>query len=113
MKVESLSNGMDWDAMVRGVPMQGSGRSMIWLGLLSEAELASAVERRTIGNQMDFSTPSRPWLYRADLKPIEDFLGPRLQFLDPVVQMLAIDLLTGALQSFNPDLHRDWPVDED
>ncbi len=219
MSIVSLSNGMKWDAMVRGIPMHGRGKSMIWLGLLSETELEQAQKqkRRTIGNQMDFSTPSRHRLYRADLKPIEDFFGPRLQFLDPVVlpespdflmagllvegldstgqpaalwrrepdsvfvlsrdrlgddgrlqlarvagpagrpewsvalplsamsawlpgarhvlmlgpapseprspmaeegenqamQVLSIDLSTGAMQGFNPDLHRDWPVEVD
>ena len=31
---------------------------------------------------------------------------------NPIIQILSIDLTTGALQSFNPDLHRNWPVEE-
>jgi hypothetical protein len=31
---------------------------------------------------------------------------------NPVMHLLSIDLLTGSWQSFNPDLHRDWPVEE-
>lgn len=30
---------------------------------------------------------------------------------NPVLQILSIDLTTGKLSTFNPDLHRDWPVD--
>jgi hypothetical protein len=31
---------------------------------------------------------------------------------NPASHIVAIDLKTGAVQSFNPDLHRDWPVHE-
>ena len=31
---------------------------------------------------------------------------------NPVLQIIAIDLNTGTLNSFNPDLQRDWPADE-
>ena len=30
---------------------------------------------------------------------------------NPVMQVVAIDLVSGAVNSFNPDLHRDWPVE--
>lgn len=29
---------------------------------------------------------------------------------NPVMQIVSVDLKTGELKSFNPDLHRDWPV---
>ena len=31
---------------------------------------------------------------------------------NPIMQVVSIDLTTGALNSFNPDLHRDWPIEE-
>jgi len=31
---------------------------------------------------------------------------------NPAMQIVSIDLLSGALQTFNLDLHRDWPVDK-
>ena len=30
---------------------------------------------------------------------------------NPVMQVVVIDLVSGAVNSFNPDLHRDWPVE--
>ena len=212
----SLSNGMDWYAMVRGLAMQGPDGGGQWLGLLSEAELATLQERHVVSHQMDFSTPARQKLYRAELKTVQEFLGPHVQYMDPAVlpespeflmaglltqgsggssgqsamwrrqpdsvfvlsrdrlgdqgrlqlarisgpkgtpvwsialplsnmsawipgerhalmlgpdpsaqrspmaeegentvnQILAVDLETGAVQSFNPDLHRDWPVQD-
>ncbi len=30
---------------------------------------------------------------------------------NPPMQVISVDLVSGALQSFNPDLHRDWPID--
>ncbi|WP_367872623.1 PA2928 family protein [Luteolibacter sp. Populi] len=212
----SISNGMDWYAMVRGLAMQGPEGGGQWLGLLSEPELATLQENHLVGHQMDFSTPARQKLYRAELKTVQEFLGPLVQYMDPaalpespeflmaglltqgsggssgqsamwrrqpdsvfvlsrdrlgdqgrlqlarisgpkgtpvwsialplsnmsawipgerhalmlgpdpsaqrspmaeegentVHQILAINLETGAVQSFNPDLHRDWPVQD-
>lgn len=31
---------------------------------------------------------------------------------NPVMQIVSIDLVTGALKTFNPDLHRDWPAED-
>jgi len=31
---------------------------------------------------------------------------------NPVLHILSVDLKTGAFQSFNPDLHRDWQMEE-
>ena len=31
---------------------------------------------------------------------------------NPVMQIVAIDLATGAIKTFNPDLHRDWPAED-
>jgi hypothetical protein len=31
---------------------------------------------------------------------------------NPVMQIVAINLKTGALNTFNPDLHRDWPAED-
>ena len=212
--VTPLANGMNWYAMVRGLAMQGPDGGGQWLGLLAEPELAELQERQAVSHQMDFSVPRRQRLYRAELKTVKEFLGPRMtyekptvlpespEFLmaglltqgpggssgqsamwrrepdsvfvlsrdrlgeegrlqlarvsgpkgvpvwnvalpmanmnawlpgerhaimlgpdpsaarsplaeegeNPVSQILAVDLETGALQSFNPDLHRDWPV---
>jgi hypothetical protein len=209
-----LANGMDWYAMVRGLAMHGPDGGGQWLGLLAESELAELQERHVVSHQMDFSVPRRQRLYRAELKTLQEFLGPRTTYLNPAVlpespeflmaglltqgpggssgqsamwrrepdsvfvlsrdrlgdegrlqlarisgpkgvpvwsvalplsnmgawipgerhalmlgpapsaprspmaeegenpvsQILSIDLKTGAVQSFNPDLHRDWPV---
>lgn len=31
---------------------------------------------------------------------------------NPVMQIVSIDLVTGAIKTFNPDLHRDWPAED-
>ena len=31
---------------------------------------------------------------------------------NPVMQIVSIDLVAGALKTFNPDLHRDWPAED-
>ena len=214
MAVIPLANGMDWYAMVRGLAMQGPDGGGEWLGLLAESDLEQMKERHAVSDQMDFSVPRRQRLYRAETKTLQEFLGPRVTYENPIVlpespeflmaglltegpggsrgqsamwrrdpdsvfvlsrdrlgdegrlqlarisgpkgapvwslalplsnmsawipgerhalilgpdpsaprspmaeegenpvsQILAIDLQTGALQTFNPDLHRDWPV---
>jgi len=212
--VHGLSNGMDWYAMLRGVTMLRPDGSGQWLGLLADTELAQMQESHIVSHQMDFTTPRRHRLYRAEVKVSQDFMGRgggyqdvtvlpqspeflmaglltqgpggssgqsamwrrepdsvfvlsrdrlgdagRLQLArisgpdgvpvwsvalpladmsawlpgerhalilgpdpsaprspmaeeneNPISQILAIDLKTGAVQSFNPDLHRDWPA---
>ncbi|MCW1922323.1 hypothetical protein OKA05_07140 [Luteolibacter arcticus] len=82
-KVERLSNGMEWRAMVRGVTMPRPDGEQDWLGLLSESELAEATERKTVSSQMNFTEPMRHRLYRARFKNVQDFLGVGFRFLDP------------------------------
>jgi len=100
--VERPSNGMDWRAMVRGLAIERPDGGKEWLGLLAESELSAAKERKTISNQMDFSEPRRHRLYRAQLKPIEDFFGPRLQFLDPVALPEGPEFLMAGLLTRGP-----------
>lgn len=214
--VISPGNGMDWWAMVRGLPMPGPGGGGEWLGLLADTDLEMMRERHVVNPKMDFSVPRRHRLYRAELRQVKEFLGPRMEYRNPtvlpdspeflmaglltqgssgsnsesalwrrepdsvfvlsadrlgdegrlqlariagpkgvpvwnvalplshmsawipgerhalmlgpnpsaprspmaeknenpVMQIVAIDLDTGALNSFNPDLHRDWPVED-
>ncbi len=113
--VISPSNGMDWWAMVRGLPMprpEGGGE---WLGLLADTDLEMMRERHTVNPKMDFSVPRRHRLYRAEMRPVKDFFGPRMEYRDPVVlpespEFLMAGLLTqgssdseSALWRRNPD----------
>jgi len=96
-KIESLSNGMEWRAMVRGVAMQRPDGDQDWLGLIADSELEEATSRRTIANQVNFTEPMRHRLYRARLKKIDEFLGPRWQFLDPAPLPESPEFLMGGL----------------
>ena len=95
--VNQVSNGMNWQAMVRGFSMERADGELDWIGLMAESELESAKERRTIGNRMDFSVPNRQKLYRARLKPTDDFLGKSWRFHDPVVLPETPEFLMGGL----------------
>jgi hypothetical protein len=81
----SPANGMDWFAMVRGLAMQGPEGDGQWLGLLAEPELEQMRERHIVSHQMDFSVPRRQRLYRAEIKTLQEFLGPRMTYQNPVV----------------------------
>ncbi|RYD65616.1 MAG: hypothetical protein EOP83_06995 [Verrucomicrobiaceae bacterium] len=96
-KVERLSNGMEWRAMVRGVAMQRPDGEQDWLGLLSESELAEATERKSVSNQMNFTEPMRHKLYRAKLRKVEDFMGAGVRFLDPAPLPESPEFLMGGL----------------
>ena len=96
-KVERLSNGTEWRAMVRGVAMQRPDGEQDWLGLLSESELAEATERKTVSNQMNFTEPMRHKLYRAKLKQVQDFLGVGVRFLEPAPLPEGPEFLMGGL----------------
>ncbi|MEK7953041.1 PA2928 family protein [Luteolibacter soli] len=96
-KVERLSNGMEWRAMVRGVNIQRPDADQDWLGLIADSELEEATTRKTIGNQVNFSEPMRHKLYRARLKKIDEFLGPRWQFLEPIPLPESPEFLMGGL----------------
>lgn len=96
-KVERISNGMEWRAMVRGVNMSRQDGDQDWLGLIADSELEEAITRKTIGIQMNFTQPMRHRLYRARLKKVEEFFGPRLQFLDPSPLPESPEFLMGGL----------------
>lgn len=81
----SIANGMEWRAMVRGVPIARPDQAQDWLGLLAESELADLKERHVISHQMDFTEPRRHRLYRAKLQEVENFFGKQMQFGDPTL----------------------------
>lgn len=83
--VISPSNGMNWWAMVRGLAMPRTDGEGEWLGLIAESELAGMQDRLIVSHQMDFSVPRRHRLYQAKLKQVKDFLGPRMEYRNPVV----------------------------
>lgn len=97
--VVSLSNGMDWWAMVRGLAIQmpSPDKGGQWLGLLAEQELAQMQERHTVTQQMDFSVPRRHKLYRAEIKTTQEFLGPQVSFENPTVLPESPDFLMAGL----------------
>jgi hypothetical protein len=116
--IESMAQGMEWRAMVRGLVIDKPGGGNEWLALLAESELSQLKSRRpTVGAQMDFSEPRRHRLYRVGLRPVEDFFGKRLAFGEAQVlpespDFLMAGLLTqdrpsyreqGALWRRNPD----------
>jgi hypothetical protein len=215
-EVESISNGMDWYAMVRGIAIGRAESDMDWLGLLAESELEQAKTVKAVSQQMDFTQPRRHRLHRARLEAYKTDFGTSHAFVDPgplpespeflmagllaaeagsyqaqtalwrrdpdsvfvlfrdrlgeegrlqlarvagpagkpvwstalplsnmsawlpgethglmlgpdpsaprspmaeerenpVMQIVSIDLVTGALKTFNPDLHRDWPAED-
>ena len=79
--IESMANGMEWRAMVRGLLVDKPGGGNEWLALLAESELSQLKSHRpTVGAQMDFTEPRRHRLYRVSLEPVEDFFGKRLEF---------------------------------
>ena len=96
-KVERISTGMEWRAMVRGVNMARPDGDQDWIGLIADSELEEATTRKTIANQMNFTQPMRHKLYRARLKKVEEFFGPRWQFLDPAPLPESPDFLMGGL----------------
>ncbi|WP_265594090.1 PA2928 family protein [Haloferula sp. BvORR071] len=98
-KVVSISNGMDWWAMVRGLAIQApaEGKNGQWLGLLAETDLAMMQERHVISPQMDFSTPRRQKLHRAELKTVQEFLGAQLTFENPSVLAESPEFLMAGL----------------
>jgi len=82
--VISLSTGMDWRAMVRGLAMPQPDGGGVWLGLLAEPDLAMMREQHIVSDRMDFSVPGRQRLYRAEIKQIQqEFLGPRMAYQKP------------------------------
>jgi hypothetical protein len=93
----SISNGMDWWAMVRGLAMQRPDGSGDWLGLLAESEVEEMRERGVVSHQMDFSVPRRQRLYRAKLSQVKEFLGPRTEYKDVVVLPDSPEFLMAAL----------------
>lgn len=82
--VSRVSNGMDWYALVRGLPMARStpGKGD-WLGLLSESELETMKTSRNVNPSMDFSQPQRHRLYHAEMREAEDFFGKRWETVNP------------------------------
>ena len=96
-KIERLSNGMEWRAMVRGVAMQRPDGEQDWLGLIGEPELAEVTERKSISNQMNFTEPMRHKLYRAKLRKVEDFMGVGVRFLEPTPLPETPEFLMGGL----------------
>ena len=102
MAVMPLANGMDWDAMVRGLSMQGPAGGGQWLGLLAEPDLAEIEERHVVSHQMDFSVPRRQRLYRAELKTEQEFLGPRTTYLHPAVLPDSPEFLMAGLLTQGP-----------
>ncbi len=100
--VISPSNGMDWYAMVRGIAMprpEGGGE---WLGLLADTDLAMMRDRHIVNSQMDFSVPRRQRLYRAELKQVKDFFGPRMEYRNPTVLPESPEFLMAGLLTLGP-----------
>ncbi len=83
-RVERISNGMDWYAMVRGVAMERPDDDMDWLGLMAESELAQAKTVKAVSHQMDFTEPKRHRIYRARLDAFKTDFGISHHFIDPV-----------------------------
>jgi hypothetical protein len=100
--VISPSNGMDWWAMVRGLAITGPESGGEWLGLLADTDLATMRERHTVNPQMDFSVPRRQRLYRAELKQVKDFFGPRVEYREPVVLPESPEFLMAGLLTQGP-----------
>jgi hypothetical protein len=96
-KVERLSNGMEWRAMVRGVTMARPDDEQDWLGLIADSELADATSRKAISHQVNFSEPMRHRLYRARFKQVEDFFGVGMRFVDPAPLPESPEFLMGGL----------------
>ena len=93
----TIANGMDWYSMVRDLPMaQKDGRQQ-WLGLLAETELEQMKERHQTTHQMDFTTPRRHRLYRAELRKEESFMGARWVYENPAVLPESPEFLMGGL----------------
>lgn len=108
-KVISPANGMDWYAMVRSLTVAKPGTLGTWLGLLSEDERAKLNERNAgVSYQMDFTTPRRHRLYRAELRKIEDFMSARIEYqnLEPLPDapefLMAGLLIEGPVESDQP-----------
>ena len=93
----NLSQGMDWRALVRGLYIARSDGMQDWLGLLGETELAELKTRRNVNDSMDFSEPRRHRLYRAQLRPFEDFFGRRMRMETPEPLAESPEFLMGAL----------------
>ena len=97
VKVERLSNGMEWRCMVRGVTMARPDGEQDWLGLIADSELEEVTSRKTISHQVNFSEPMRHRLYRARLKKVEDFFGAGMRFADPAPLPESPEFLMGGL----------------
>lgn len=97
--ISSLSNGMDWRALVRGLRIDSQTEVKPWLGLIAEDEFADpeTLGQHVIANWWDYSKPQRQRLYRAELRPVENVYGKVLGMMNPVPLPEAPEFLMAGL----------------